>query len=169
MIRGKSALGRMRMNLKHWRRLPERNMWGSHRCRDKAVPAAHRILQWRVRKTLARHQCDRPTKEDAMNWIQVGKLEDIRAGPWVVNTPRARSRCFAVWMIRCSRWKTAVRTKAGHCPRASCTAALTCPMHSWVIELETGNAVAPDTWCARRMECRLHGVCFGRDRGLRIE
>jgi len=38
---------------------------------------------------------------------------------------------------------------------------VTCPMHNWVIELETGNAVAPDTGCAQRHEVRVaHGVLF---------
>ena len=32
---------------------------------------------------------------------------------------------------------------------------VTCPLHSWKIELETGNAVAPDVGCTRSFAVRL--------------
>jgi nitrite reductase (NADH) small subunit len=38
---------------------------------------------------------------------------------------------------------------------------VTCPLHSWVIDLESGVAVAPDVGCAHRHEVRVaHGVVF---------
>jgi nitrite reductase (NADH) small subunit len=32
---------------------------------------------------------------------------------------------------------------------------VTCPMHSWKIDLATGEAVAPDKGCARTIEARV--------------
>lgn len=34
---------------------------------------------------------------------------------------------------------------------------VTCPLHSWVIELESGEAVAPDVGCAPKVLVRLDG------------
>ena len=31
-----------------------------------------------------------------------------------------------------------------------------CPLHGWLIELDSGAAVAPDQGCARRHEARVH-------------
>lgn len=36
--------------------------------------------------------------------------------------------------------------------------AVTCPLHSWNIELETGHARAPDEGCARRFPVKVEGV-----------
>jgi len=38
---------------------------------------------------------------------------------------------------------------------------VTCPLHNWVIDLESGEAIAPDQGCAQRHEVRVaHGVVF---------
>lgn len=34
---------------------------------------------------------------------------------------------------------------------------VTCPLHNWVIELDTGNAVAPDEGCAHSIAVKLEG------------
>lgn len=34
---------------------------------------------------------------------------------------------------------------------------VTCPMHSWKIDLTTGQAVAPDVGCTRKFDVRLEG------------
>ena len=34
---------------------------------------------------------------------------------------------------------------------------VTCPLHNWVIELDTGNAVAPDEGCAGHYAVRMDG------------
>ena len=34
---------------------------------------------------------------------------------------------------------------------------VTCPLHNWVISLETGEAAAPDSGCTRRIAVRLDG------------
>lgn len=36
-----------------------------------------------------------------------------------------------------------------------------CPLHNWVIDLESGNAVAPDSGCTRRYQIRVEsGVIY---------
>jgi nitrite reductase (NADH) small subunit len=35
--------------------------------------------------------------------------------------------------------------------------AVTCPLHSWVIDLASGEAAAPDKGCARRIPVRVEG------------
>ena len=98
-----------------------------------------------------------------MNWIQVGKLEDIpRQGSRVVNTSTGEIALFRsvddqVFALdnRCPHKGGPLSQGIVHGKR------VTCPLHSWVIELETGNAVAPDTGCAHRHEVRVaHGVLF---------
>ncbi|AYH42661.1 nitrite reductase small subunit NirD [Azoarcus sp. DN11] len=34
---------------------------------------------------------------------------------------------------------------------------VTCPLHSWKIELDSGNAVAPDVGCTRSFEVKVEG------------
>ena len=39
--------------------------------------------------------------------------------------------------------------------------AVTCPLHSWVVDLENGEAVAPDIGCAPKVPVRVtDGVVF---------
>ncbi|WP_211887319.1 nitrite reductase small subunit NirD [Plastoroseomonas hellenica] len=35
--------------------------------------------------------------------------------------------------------------------------AVTCPLHNWVIDLESGEAAAPDVGCAKRIPVRVEG------------
>jgi len=44
---------------------------------------------------------------------------------------------------------------------------VTCPLHNWTIDLETGSAVAPDVGCAHRHEVKMeNGKSAGGDKGL---
>jgi nitrite reductase (NADH) small subunit len=98
-----------------------------------------------------------------MNWIQVGNLEDIpRQGSRVVKTPKGEIALFRsvddeVFALddRCPHKGGPLSQGIVHGKR------VTCPLHSWVIALETGEAVAPDVGCAHRHEVRVaHGVVF---------
>ena len=98
-----------------------------------------------------------------MNWIQIGTLEDIpRQGSRVVNTPQGEIALFRSVDDRVFALNNRCPHKGGPLSEGIVHGTrVTCPMHSWVIELETGNAVAPDTGCARRHEVRVaHGVLF---------
>ncbi len=98
-----------------------------------------------------------------MNWIQVGKLEDIpRQGSRVVNTPTGEIALFRSMDDRVFALNNCCPHKGGPLSQGIVHGKrVTCPLHSWVIELETGNAVAPDIGCAHRHEVRVaHGVLF---------
>ena len=87
-----------------------------------------------------------------MNWIQVGKLEEIpRQGSRVVKTAKGEIALFRslddeVFALdnRCPHKGGPLSQGIVHGKR------VTCPLHSWMIELETGNAVAPDIGCAHK-------------------
>jgi nitrite reductase [NAD(P)H] small subunit len=98
-----------------------------------------------------------------MNWVQIGHLEDIpRQGSRVVNTASGEIALFRsvddqVFALenRCPHKGGPLSQGIVHGKR------VTCPLHSWVIELESGNAVAPDVGCAHHHEVRVaHGLLF---------
>lgn len=98
-----------------------------------------------------------------MNWIQVGNLDDIpRQGSRVIKTSTGEIALFRsvddqVFALdnRCPHKGGPLSQGIVHGKR------VTCPLHSWVISLETGEAVAPDAGCAHRHEIRIaHGVLF---------
>lgn len=98
-----------------------------------------------------------------MNWLQIGHIEDIpRQGSRVVQTSSGEIALFRslddqVFALenRCPHKGGPLSQGIVHGKR------VTCPLHNWVIELEDGNAVAPDVGCARHHEVRVaHGVVF---------
>lgn len=98
-----------------------------------------------------------------MDWIQIGHIEDIpRQGSRVVQTSSGEIALFRslddqVFALenRCPHKGGPLSQGIVHGKR------VTCPLHNWVIELENGNAVAPDVGCARHHEVRVaHGVVF---------
>jgi nitrite reductase (NADH) small subunit len=96
-------------------------------------------------------------------WIEIGALSDIPVlGSRVVRTPSGDIAVFRtgddeVFALddRCPHKGGPLSQGIVHGKR------VTCPLHSWVIDLETGIAVAPDEGCAHRHEVRVaHGVVF---------
>ncbi len=83
------------------------------------------------------------------NWIEVGRLEDIpRQGARVVRTETGDVAVFRtagdeIFALRdqCPHKKGPLSQGIIHGKR------VTCPLHNWVIELENGQAVAPDEGC----------------------
>jgi nitrite reductase (NADH) small subunit len=91
-------------------------------------------------------------------WVGVCTLDDIpRQGARVVATERFgevavfRTLDDAVFALedRCPHkgGRLSQGIVHGH--------AVTCPLHSWVIDLLSGEAAAPDVGCARRVPSRL--------------
>ncbi|GAB4345347.1 MAG: nitrite reductase small subunit NirD [Gammaproteobacteria bacterium] len=83
------------------------------------------------------------------NWIEIGKLEEIpRLGSRVVRSDdgdiaifrTSDDQVFAV-EDRCPHRGGALSQGIVHGQR------VTCPLHNWVIELRSGEAVAPDQGC----------------------
>ncbi len=93
------------------------------------------------------------------NWIEVGKVTDIpKLGARVVETARGDIGVFRtaddeIFALRdkCPHKNGPLSQGIVHGKR------VTCPLHSWKIELETGEAVAPDVGCAARYEVKVEG------------
>jgi nitrite reductase (NADH) small subunit len=82
-------------------------------------------------------------------WLEVGRIEDIpKLGARVVRTPRgdvavfrtADDRIFAL-DDRCPHRGGPLSQGIVHGAR------VTCPLHNWIVELDSGCAVAPDEGC----------------------
>ena len=94
----------------------------------------------------------RPAREGGSRMNALTESGSISA-PSTTSRPRrpggeapraAASPSSAPPRTRSSPSTTAARTRAARSPRASCTAAsVTCPLHNWVISLETGRRRAP--------------------------
>ncbi len=98
-----------------------------------------------------------------MNWIQVGKLDDIpRQGSRVINTATGEVALFRTVDDQVFALNNRCPHKGGQLSQGIVHGKrVTCPMHSWVIDLESGVAVAPDKGCAHRLEVRVaHDVLF---------
>ncbi|HVJ51717.1 MAG TPA: nitrite reductase small subunit NirD [Aliidongia sp.] len=90
-------------------------------------------------------------------WIDVGALDAVpRQGARVVKTAKGDLAIFrtlddAVFAIddRCPH-------KGGPLSQGIVHGhAVTCPLHNWVIDLDSGEAAAPDRGCVRRVPARL--------------
>jgi nitrite reductase (NADH) small subunit len=96
-------------------------------------------------------------EETLKQWIPIARIDDIpRQGARVVTTATGNiavfrsidDRVFAL-LDRCPHKGGPLSQGIVHGRR------VTCPLHNWVIELESGQAVAPDEGCARRFEVRV--------------
>ena len=91
------------------------------------------------------------------NWIEIGALKDIpRLGSRVVRTAAGNIAVFRtetdeVFALddRCPHKGGPLSQGIVHGHR------ITCPLHNWVLELESGQAVAPDVGCATHYPVRL--------------
>lgn len=93
------------------------------------------------------------------NWKQVATLEDIPPlGSRVIKSAQgdialfrtAENEVFAL-LDKCPH-------KGGHLSQGIVFGKkVACPMHNWHIQLEDGNAVAPDVGCARSYPVKLDG------------
>ncbi len=96
-------------------------------------------------------------------WIQVGRLDEIpRRGARVVRAPGGDVAVFrtaddAVFALR------------DRCPHRGGPLSqgivfgtrVACPLHDWVIDLQTGQACGPDQGCTRRFAVKIEaGVVF---------
>jgi nitrite reductase (NADH) small subunit len=92
-----------------------------------------------------------------VDWIEIGLLDDIpRRGARCVMTPEGRIAVFRTA-------EDAVFAIEDHCPHKGGPlsqgivhgAAVTCPLHSWVISLETGKALGADRGEVRTIPVRV--------------
>ena len=94
-----------------------------------------------------------------MTWLAIGAIHDI---------PRRGARCVATPQGRIAVFRTAddhVYAIEDHCPHRGGPlsqgivheASVTCPLHNWVISLETGKALGADEGSVRTIPVRLSG------------
>ncbi|MBS0232278.1 MAG: nitrite reductase small subunit NirD [Proteobacteria bacterium] len=92
-----------------------------------------------------------------MRWVLIGSLTDIpRRGARCVETPKGKIAVFRTSEDR-------VFAIEDHCPHKGGplsqgivhAAAVTCPLHNWVISLETGRALGADEGSARTIPVKV--------------
>ncbi len=97
------------------------------------------------------------------NWIEIGKVEEIpKQGARVVETAKGDIGIFRtlegeVFALRdrCPHKEGPLSQGIVHGKR------VTCPLHNWNIELESGEVVAPDEGCAASFPVKVDdGVVY---------
>lgn len=92
-----------------------------------------------------------------MSWIDVGAVMDVPLrGSRLVSTPTgdiaifktASGQIFALW-DKCPHKGGPLSQGIVH------DDSVTCPLHNWVIGLETGEVKGPDQGCARKVDVKL--------------
>lgn len=99
------------------------------------------------------------TAMNEQEWIEIGKLDDIpRLGARVVRTADGDIAVFRtaddeVFALRdkCPHKGGPLSQGIVHGKRVAC------PLHDWKINLDSGDAVAPDEGCAASFPVRLEG------------
>lgn len=90
-------------------------------------------------------------------WKRLCVLEDIpRQGSRVVNSPAGRLAVFRTADNKVHAMHDRCPHKGGPLSQGIVHGGtVTCPMHGWKIDLESGEAVAPDKGCARKVLIRV--------------
>lgn len=92
-----------------------------------------------------------------MAWVKIAHLDEIpRLGSRVLNIENA-----AIAVFRTSN--DLIFAVEDRCPHKGGVLSqgivygckVTCPLHNWVIELESGEAVAPDKGCVKKFAVKL--------------
>ena len=96
-------------------------------------------------------------KKQMNEWIAVGTLDDIpRLGARVVQTPDGDVAVFRTADDQVFALRDRCPHKGGPLSQGIVHGRkVTCPMHSWNIELDSGCAVAPDHGCAREFAVKV--------------
>jgi len=94
------------------------------------------------------------------NWKKVAMLEDIpRLGSRVVNTAQGEIALFRTAEDEVFALLDKCPHKGGHLSQGIVFGKkVACPMHNWHIQLESGEAVAPDVGCARNFPVKMEGA-----------
>ena len=91
------------------------------------------------------------------DWIEIGSVDDVPfRGSRLVSTQAgdiaifksAEGRIFALW-DKCPHKGGPLSQGIVHGD------SVTCPLHNWVIGLETGDVKGPDQGCARKVKCKV--------------
>ena len=90
-------------------------------------------------------------------WIRIGSLDDIpRLGARVVRTPGGDIAIFRTEDDRVFAINDRCPHKGGPLSQGIVAGStVTCPLHGWKIQLDSGEAVAPDVGCAGKYEVKV--------------
>lgn len=92
-----------------------------------------------------------------LTWITVGTLDDIpRLGARVVTTARGDVAVFRTGDDQVFALDDRCPHKAGKLSQGIVHGhSVTCPLHNWIIDLQDGQARAPDQGCTLTIPARL--------------
>jgi len=93
----------------------------------------------------------------ASRWTVIGQLGDIpRQGARVVATGVGDIAVFRALDDHVFAMEDSCPHKGGKLSQGIVHGhAVTCPLHNWVIDLQSGEAAAPDVGCARRFAVKV--------------
>ena len=91
------------------------------------------------------------------NWIKVGSLTDIpKLGARTVETPAGQVAVFRTEDDQVFSLFNRCPHKGGPLSQGIVSGkVVACPLHNWIIDLESGEATAPDEGCTRTVPSRL--------------
>ncbi len=94
-----------------------------------------------------------------MHWVAIGSISDIpRRGARCVVTPAGKIAVFRTVEDRIFAIEDRCPHKGGPLSQGIVHgASVTCPLHNWVISLETGKALGADQGCVRTIPVRVEG------------
>jgi len=93
------------------------------------------------------------------NWIEIGTINDIpQLGARVVKTDDSNIAVFRTAEDKIFAIKDECPHKQGPLSQGIVHGdKVACPLHDWKIQLDTGNAVAPDEGCAATYPIKMDG------------
>ncbi len=91
------------------------------------------------------------------NWIEIGTIDDIpKLGSRVVESPNGDIAIFRNSKDEIFALKDECPHKQGPLSQGIVhDKTVTCPLHNWKIELDTGVVKAPDEGCAGRYDIKI--------------
>ena len=94
-----------------------------------------------------------------MHWIAIGQIIEIpRRGARCVETPRGRVAVFRTGDDRVFAIDDRCPHRGGPLSQGIVHGtSVTCPLHNWVISLETGRAEGADEGCVRTIPLKVEG------------
>ena len=94
-----------------------------------------------------------------MGWLAIGSINDIPArGARCVDTPQGRIGVFRTAQGQVFAIEDRCPHKGGPLSQGIVHGhSVTCPLHNWVISLESGEAQGADHGCAHKIPLRIEG------------
>lgn len=100
------------------------------------------------------------TKTTNQDWVEVGDLADIpKLGARIVRTENGDIAVFRTADDEVFALRDKCPHKGGPLSQGIVHGKkVTCPLHNWNIQLDSGEAVAPDEGCAAAFPIRMEGT-----------